>query len=136
MQKIIEKKEATAALTHSDEPQLLLNEHLKIGQCLLDNEIFLTVESAARLSLSKFFNLETAQKFQADSMKLKPRQFDEKFHILVSQPLFMKDLQFFRRECGLRDRPVSVAYIDIDDFKNSTKRTLKRGLTKKFSLVL
>lgn len=117
MQKIIEKKEATAALTHSEEPQRQLDEQLAIGQGLLDRAIFLSVEPATRLALSKFFNLETAQKFQTNSIQLEPRQFDEKFHILVSQTLFMKDLQYFRKECAFRDRPVSVAYIDIDEFK-------------------
>lgn len=48
----------------------------------------------------------------------KPREFDEKFGILTAPQLFLPDLAHVRFQCcELRGRPVSVAFLDIDDFK-------------------
>jgi diguanylate cyclase (GGDEF)-like protein len=49
--------------------------------------------------------------------ELTPRQYDEKFHILQTPALFLPDLAFFRAKCEVRDAPIAVAFIDIDDFK-------------------
>ena len=49
---------------------------------------------------------------------LPERELDEKFGILTAFGLFFKDLAYYRFECcELRNRPVSVAFVDIDDFK-------------------
>ena len=44
-------------------------------------------------------------------------QFDEKFGILQAPAAFLGDLAFYRHECALRSCPVSVAFMDLDDFK-------------------
>lgn len=46
------------------------------------------------------------------------REYDQKFQVLLSPGLISADLDYYRQTCGLRDRPVSLAYLDIDDFKN------------------
>ncbi len=48
---------------------------------------------------------------------LPQRVYDEKFGILISANLFRHDLEHFRAACEMRDCPLSIAYIDIDDFK-------------------
>jgi diguanylate cyclase (GGDEF)-like protein len=48
---------------------------------------------------------------------LAPREYDEKFHILQSPKLFIKDLNHYRCLCEERGATVIAAYIDIDDFK-------------------
>jgi hypothetical protein len=45
------------------------------------------------------------------------REYDEKFHILQAPKLILEDLRYYRSLCGTRDVSVTVAYIDIDDFK-------------------
>ena len=46
------------------------------------------------------------------------RVYDEKFHILLAPTLFLSDLAYFRARCDLRSQSVSVAFVDIDKFKN------------------
>lgn len=43
---------------------------------------------------------------------------DEKFNILLAPSQFVPDLVDARRQCGLRDRSLVVAFIDIDKFKD------------------
>lgn len=117
LEKIVVMQEKTAQLTHDEEPQLAFKKKLQIGSEFLRQSMFDGVESIANLSLSNYFNLETVTRIQGADAALQPRIFDEKFHILVSQSLFLADLRYFRIQCALRNRPVSVAYIDIDEFK-------------------
>ena len=49
------------------------------------------------------------------------RVYDEKFGLLQAPSLFLPDLRYFRTKCDLRDRPVSVAFLDIDNFKSYNK---------------
>ena len=51
-------------------------------------------------------------------LKLNKRAYDEKFNILLAPTLFLPDLAYFRGKCELRDQSVSVAYVDIDEFKS------------------
>lgn len=48
---------------------------------------------------------------------LRAREYDEKFHILEAPSLFLPDLAYYRKRCAFRDAPITVAYLDIDDFK-------------------
>ncbi len=47
----------------------------------------------------------------------RPREYDEKFHILEAPALFLPDLSYYRAKCRFRDAPIAVAYLDLDDFK-------------------
>lgn len=68
--------------------------------------------------LSDFLTIERLEAEIAQSDKRADRVYDEKFHILQSPSLFFTDLAYYRKMCEMRDIPVSVAYIDIDDFKS------------------
>lgn len=70
-----------------------------------------------------------------------PREFDEKFQILTAPGLRMKDLAYYRSQCcELRARPVTVGYLDIDDFKafndRLTETRVDRELLPKFMRVI
>ena len=67
--------------------------------------------------LTDFMSIRFASEAMRNATALAPRAFDEKFHILEAPRLFLPDLAHFRRECGLRDAELAVAYVDIDDFK-------------------
>ena len=112
------QQEQTASLTHSQEPQAALQRQLNTGLEFLRSSLFSDVECAQAFSLDRYVNLETVMSIPGTAAALEPRVFDDKFHILMSQSLFMKDLRYFREQCAMRKRPVSVAYLDIDNFKN------------------
>jgi diguanylate cyclase (GGDEF)-like protein len=78
-------------------------------------EWFLNTVAAPQPSFADYVNLEVTEK--NDDIVFEKRDFDEKFHILQAPALFLPDLGYFRRKCGIRRKPVAVAYIDIDDFK-------------------
>jgi diguanylate cyclase (GGDEF)-like protein len=50
-------------------------------------------------------------------VELPQRQYDEKFHVLQAPALFLQGLAYFRAKCEIRDAPLTVAFLDIDDFK-------------------
>ena len=55
-------------------------------------------------------------------LTIQERAYDEKFQLLHAPTLFLPDLSYYRTICELRAVPVSVAYIDIDDFKSFNTR--------------
>jgi diguanylate cyclase (GGDEF)-like protein len=65
--------------------------------------------------LADYLTIERAE--ETASIDLKARSYDEKFHILQAPWLFTKDLRYYRSRCEMRNVPLAVAYIDIDDFK-------------------
>ncbi len=71
---------------------------------------------------------------------LAPRQYDEKFHILQAPALFLQDLAYFRRKCEIRDAKLTIAFLDIDDFKgfNSDhgETQVDRNLLPRFMQIL
>jgi diguanylate cyclase (GGDEF)-like protein len=67
---------------------------------------------------SDFLPLEYAIEEVNASMPLADREYDEKFHLLQAPSLFLADLQHFRAMCEMRNRPLAVGFIDIDDFKS------------------
>jgi diguanylate cyclase (GGDEF)-like protein len=65
-----------------------------------------------------FLPVQYIEKSDNSQGELMPRRYDEKFHILQSPALFLPDLAYFRAKCELRDAPLTVAFLDIDDFKS------------------
>src|SRR5262249_7241780 len=61
------------------------------------------------------------EKYQA-TLQPPERQYDEKFHILQAPALFLQDLEYFRQKCDLRGVPVTVAFVDIDNFRDFNSR--------------
>ena len=76
---------------------------------------------------------------QSDVQKA-PREYDEKFHILQAPKLILENLRYYRNLCGTRDVPVTVAYIDIDDFKRLNLKygevEVDRRILPKFMQIL
>jgi diguanylate cyclase (GGDEF)-like protein len=72
--------------------------------------------------LSDFLTIERAEELDNTHPKLADRIYDEKFHLLQSPSLLLPDMRFFRSKCEIRNVPLALAYIDIDDFKSFNTR--------------
>ncbi len=87
---------------------------------LTEKEWFLKTDSMVVPRLTNFLSLQQSEilLIQSDqSFNSTTRIYDEKFHILQAPDLFLKDLNYFRKQCDLRGSSVAAAFIDIDDFK-------------------
>ena len=67
--------------------------------------------------LTDYLSIRFAEDSVASQRTLRPREYDEKFHILEAPALFLPDLAYYRAKCAFRDAEIAVAYVDIDDFK-------------------
>jgi diguanylate cyclase (GGDEF)-like protein len=67
--------------------------------------------------LTDFLSIQEAYLQRTDALAQLPLLFDEKFGILRSPSQFLPNLTLARLEAELRGTCVSVAFIDIDDFK-------------------
>jgi len=66
--------------------------------------------------LIDYLNIGAIEERQG-AFQLAPRVYDEKFHVLQSPRLFLPDLQHYRLLCDMRGKSLTVAFLDIDDFK-------------------
>ncbi len=87
--------------------------------------------------LSAYISTEYIEKIEDDlKWKLESREYDEKFHILISPRLFYSDLNYYRQKCNSRNVGLSVAYLDIDNFKSFNTKygepTVDRVLLPRF----
>jgi diguanylate cyclase (GGDEF)-like protein len=65
--------------------------------------------------LADYMSLEAVEQRRTD-FKLLPRQYDEKFHTLLTPTLFFPDLGYYRQQCETRRTSLAIAFIDIDNF--------------------
>jgi diguanylate cyclase (GGDEF)-like protein len=72
--------------------------------------------------LTDYLSIRFAEDAAVSQPKLRPRDYDEKFHILEAPTLFLPDLAYYRAKCAFRDAEIAVAYVDIDDFKSLNTR--------------
>ena len=72
--------------------------------------------------LTEFLALEFAEEVYLNTPQKVQRKFEDKMHILYSQSIFLDDLRYYRCKCELRAKPVLVAFLDIDDFKQLNDR--------------
>ncbi len=92
--------------------------------------------------ISDYFVLSEAEKLSAESGGLKKPQriLDEKFRILLSPQGFAEDLRYYRESCAIRDVPLCVAFIDIDNFKRfneaHTEPVVDRSMLPQFMMAL
>ena len=86
-------------------------------EVLMEAEWFRSSAALPLPRLTDYMSVIHAEEALANQLRLAPREFDEKFHILEAPSLFQPDLQYYRRKCALRDATLAVAYADIDDFK-------------------
>jgi diguanylate cyclase (GGDEF)-like protein len=79
--------------------------------------------SATRVPpLSEYLNAKEIDLYiRADRLCLQERQYDEKFHLLLSPSLFVSDMNYYMQVGELKGAEMCVGYIDIDDFKSFNK---------------
>lgn len=118
----------------------MLDEEINTLDAVVETERFEEI-GLWRLPRAKdFLPIQYLEQSSASRMELAPRQYDEKFHILQAPALFLPDLAYFRAKCEMRDVPLTVAFLDIDDFKrfntahNETK--VDRNLLPRFMQTL
>jgi diguanylate cyclase (GGDEF)-like protein len=101
------------------DPQLvrLLKRELFSLEHLMWAAWFQEAEAQRVPELTDYLSIRHAEAAVPRPLVLEPRQYDEKFHILEAPSLFLPDLAYYRRRARFRGVPVSVAYLDIDDFK-------------------
>jgi diguanylate cyclase (GGDEF)-like protein len=91
-------------------------EHLMLASWFDEVEAFKIPE------VTDYLSIRHAEAALPEPLVLRPREYDEKFHILEAPSLFLPDLGFYRKKCRFRGAPIAVAYIDIDDFKSFNTR--------------
>lgn len=118
-----------SALTFNEEIRQSLDRKLSVFSDVFNEKWFDLTPLTDDFEISNFVSIQHA----VDKSKytlLKERKFDEKFHILNAPELFFDDLSYFRSQCGIRNKSVCVAYVDIDDFKAFNSKYLETRVDK------
>jgi diguanylate cyclase (GGDEF)-like protein len=107
----------------------------------LVNEPWFKAIGPSRLPrLKDYLPVQFIEQSGASQAELAPRQYDEKFHILQSPSLFLPDLAYLRAKCEVRDASLTVAFVDIDDFKkfntDHSETKVDRNLLPRFMQAL
>jgi diguanylate cyclase (GGDEF)-like protein len=95
-----------------------LDEEINSLDGVVGTDWFQKIE-ALRLPRAKdFLPVQYIEQSPIGQSELAPRQYDEKFHILQAPALFLPNLAYLRARCEVRDAPLTVAFLDIDGFKD------------------
>jgi diguanylate cyclase (GGDEF)-like protein len=117
-----------------------LDEEINSLDAVVQANWFAKIEPSRLPRAKDFLPLQYIEQSAIRQIELAPRQYDEKFHILQAPALLLPDLAYFRAKCEIRDAPLIVAFLDIDDFKgfNSAHGETKvdRNLLPRFMQVL
>ena len=113
-------KEERSRLTFNPRIRESLEDELRPVSAIMARDWFRETEAAKPVRLTDFLSIQRAEEILSETARLTPleRAYDQKFQLLLAPTLFLPDLSYYRTICELRGVPVSVAYIDIDDFKN------------------
>lgn len=123
-----ERREAADAidvpLQKAVDPQLIRQLRRDLGSLehLMSAPWFQETTAQRMPELTDYMSIRHAEAAVPNPPLLKPREYDEKFHILEAPNLFLPDLAYYRKRAQFRGVPVSVAYLDIDDFKSFNTR--------------
>lgn len=111
--------EQKSGFTFNHDLRIRLENELKPFNNLMNSNWFKNTQLPRSPKLTDFISIQHAEKYLEENQKLllQKRSYDEKFHILNAPSLFLPDLNYYRITCELRELSLSVAYIDIDDFK-------------------
>ena len=91
---------------------------------MMAQEWFINTKELSMPSITEFLTLQAAYEVLPVAIGSINSRYDEKFRILQSQADFLPRLHVCRIESWLRGTDISVAFIDIDDFKTfNTKYT-------------
>lgn len=119
-------------------PELLqtLDEEINTLDAIVEADWFQKIESLRLPRSNDFLPIQYIEQSSFSQIELALRQYDEKFHILQTPALFLPDLAYFRAKCEVRDAPLTVAFLDIDDFKrfntDSSETKVDRNLLPRF----
>jgi diguanylate cyclase (GGDEF)-like protein len=94
-----------------------IQDKLKPFDSMAEHEWFQSTPPDRPPRLSDFLTLQRTEEAMDKSAKFRDREYDEKFHILQAPSLFIPDLEYYRERCETRGIAISVAYLDIDNFK-------------------
>jgi len=77
--------------------------------------------SATRIPpITDYISLNRIEEMRrAKPVRMEEREYDQKFRILQAPGLIFADLKFYRERGRQRSTPVTVAFLDIDDFKKN-----------------
>jgi diguanylate cyclase (GGDEF)-like protein len=67
--------------------------------------------------LADFVTLEHALEDFHRTFSAPENIYDEKFHILLAPQCFLKDIEYYRAIGEIRGAPLTIAFLDIDNFK-------------------
>jgi diguanylate cyclase (GGDEF)-like protein len=117
-----------------------LDEEINSLDALVQTDWFQKIEPLRLPRAKDFLPVQYIEQSSISRIELAPRQYDEKFHILQAPALFLPDLAYFRARCEIRDAPLTVAFLDIDEFKRfntaHVESSVDRNLLPRFMQVL
>jgi diguanylate cyclase (GGDEF)-like protein len=94
-----------------------LEEEIKTLDALVNAPWFKAIEPLRLPRVKDYLPIQYIEATLGSLVPFQSRQYDEKFHILQAPALFLADLAYFRAKCEVRDAPLTIAFLDIDDFK-------------------
>ena len=111
--------ESRGKLTFNHDLRNLLDKELEPYSQLINQPWFVQTVAQRMPRLTDYISIKKSEEFLLRKGLLKPpdKLLDEKFQILHAPTLFFSDLAYYRTACDLRGTPVSIAYMDIDNFK-------------------
>ncbi len=114
-------KEERSHHTHNRKLREILEREVKEISEFTESNWFKATVADGTPKLTDYLSIQYAEELlQANGeLVFREREYDEKFHILNAPSLFLDDLKFYRTACELRNKNVSIAYIDIDNFKKN-----------------
>ncbi len=121
---ILHQRRSTASkleepLSKTFHPELIANleRELEPVQVLMQTPWFQAGPALRVPHLTEFLAVKFVEEMSKPVHGLEKREYDEKFHILQTPSLFLKDLRYYREQCELRFNGLMVAYLDVDNFK-------------------
>jgi len=102
--------------THREAIQWLERE-LRVLDQIMTSEWFLEARPARIPRLTDYMSIRFAEALRPELAREPVREVDDKFRVLAAASSLLPDLAWYRARCELRDASVTLAYLDIDDFK-------------------
>jgi diguanylate cyclase (GGDEF)-like protein len=106
--------------SRASDPELvsLLEKQLEEHDAETKQEWFWKTKAIPMPHLADFLTIERVEYLLRQELEFPQREYDEKFHILQAPTIFLPDLDYQRKKCGMRGLPLVAEFMDIDDFKS------------------